>query len=484
MTPRARREIRRKVLSFLALMAGDLVTLLACFSLAYVVRVHVLSHWAGFSRTLPPFDRFLGQSYFLAAVILLPVFFLEKLYARRASFWEECRHLFRGLALTFIVLVILVFIEQSYTLHSRPVFFTAWLFSLALFPPSRAAMKTLLTRAHLWDKKVLILGTGRQAKQVALSLRENPTLGYKLAGFISESAADAGRELMPGARILGPLSRLETICRAAEVQDLILALPHPGPEKFNRIMERCERLSETVRVVPDFGGLSMIGLEGDSWGRVLSLAVPRNLFKPWNILLKESVEILTTIALVVLLLPLLGLVSLAIKLDSRGPVFFRQERLGRHGRTFSILKFRSMRVNHGQLLRKMLEEDPEARADWARYHKIRRPDARVTRVGRWLRKHSLDELPQLLNVLRGQMSLIGPRPYLLRERSRMGRSREVIFQVKPGLTGLWQVRGRSRLTFRERLAWDEYYIRNWTLWLDIMVFFRTLRVVFRGEGAY
>lgn len=484
MTSSAPGRIRRKVISLLALIVCDLLTLLAAFSAAFLLRMKVLPLILNFDRVLPPLGRYLQSDFLPCAVILLGVFFLERLYSRRMSFWEEVRHLVRGLFLTFVLLVALVFIRQSYTLYSRPAVVLTGLISLGLFPLTRMGIKRLLVALRLWNKKVLILGTGEGAKRAAVDISENSTLGYELVGFLSDTLRKPGREVVPGGRILGPIAKLETLCRAHGVQDIIIALPRLQQKRLGRLMERCERSAESIRIVPDFGTLFLVGAEADNWGDILSLTIPRNLAKPWNTLSKRLVEYVLASILVVLFIPVAVVISLAIRVDSRGPILYRQERLGRKKRTFSMLKFRSMFENNRTLLRRVLRKDRRAQEDWDLYQKIRADDPRVTRVGRFLRRYSLDELPQLINVLRGDMSLIGPRPYLPREQKRIGRYLPILSEVRPGLTGLWQVQGRNRLTFGQRLAWDEYYIRNWSLWLDVIIFFRTLKTIARKDGAY
>jgi undecaprenyl-phosphate galactose phosphotransferase len=206
--------------------------------------------------------------------------------------------------------------------------------------------------------------------------------------------------------------------------------------------------------------------------------------KPGNARLKHALSFLAATVLTAGLSPLGLLIALAIRLESRGPILFRQERLGRNGDIFGIHKFRSMHVDADSLLAAHLEAHPEAREQWDRFQKLKGFDPRVTRVGRLLRKLSLDELPQLLNILRGDMDLVGPRPYLPRERDLMGQASPIISRVRPGITGLWQVRGRNLLSFDQRLVLDEYYIRNWSLWLDVVILMKTLRVTARREGAY
>jgi Undecaprenyl-phosphate galactose phosphotransferase WbaP len=214
------------------------------------------------------------------------------------------------------------------------------------------------------------------------------------------------------------------------------------------------------------------------------LSIARNLAKPWNILIKRSFELTLALLLLILFFPLLLLIAIAIKFDSAGPVLFRQERLIANNKNIKIFKFRSMFVDGGAKLNDYLKQNPEAQAEWNKYQKLKNNDPRVTRVGKFIRRHSLDELPQLINVLKGQMSLVGPRPYLPREKKELGERYQIICRVKPGMTGLWQVRGRNLLYFEERFLLDEYYIRNWSLWLDIVILFKTIRVLAKHEGAY
>jgi undecaprenyl-phosphate galactose phosphotransferase len=199
---------------------------------------------------------------------------------------------------------------------------------------------------------------------------------------------------------------------------------------------------------------------------------------------KRFFDIVIASILCLLLSPLLLLVALAIRLDSRGPVLFYQDRLGKGRQAFRCVKFRTMHVDGDERLRIYLAAHPERRAEWDRYAKLRSFDPRVTRVGHVLRRISLDELPQMLNVLRAEMSLVGPRPYLPREMAEMRAAVDTIFDAAPGVTGLWQVSGRNELTFEQRLALDEFYVRNRSLWMDTTVLLKTIGAVMRRDGAY
>jgi len=195
-------------------------------------------------------------------------------------------------------------------------------------------------------------------------------------------------------------------------------------------------------------------------------------------------DLVVATAVFVVLSPLLAVIAIAIKLDTPGPVLFRQQRVGRLWQAFSCIKFRTMFADSAERLERHLGADPRARAEWEEFAKLKSNDPRITRVGHWLRRLSLDELPQLFNVFRGEMSLVGPRPYLPREVDRMGEFGDTIVKAPPGISGLWQVSGRNELPFPQRLRLDEYYVRNWSLWLDVIVLLKTVGVVLGGQGAY
>jgi undecaprenyl-phosphate galactose phosphotransferase len=202
-------------------------------------------------------------------------------------------------------------------------------------------------------------------------------------------------------------------------------------------------------------------------------------------MIKRFFDLVISLCLLLLLgLPLL-LVALIVRIDSRGSVLYRQTRFGRSGKTFQLWKFRTMHTDNEARLAVFLCDYPDCRGEWDEFKKIKsRPDPRVTRVGYWLRRFSIDEFPQIWQVFIGQMSLVGPRPYLIREQEEIRDSAGIIFRVKSGLTGLWQIRGRNELPFRERIRLDEYYVRNWSLSLDMLILLKTFMVVLKGKGAY
>lgn len=206
--------------------------------------------------------------------------------------------------------------------------------------------------------------------------------------------------------------------------------------------------------------------------------------KPASQLLKTVMDFAISLIALLAAIPVMALIALAIRLDSPGPATFRGKRIGKDGEEFECHKFRTMFQNNEAILEQHLSKNPAAREEWERFSKLKGEDPRVTRVGSMLRKTSMDELPQFFDVLCGRMSVIGPRPYLPREKADMGMHSEVILSVKPGITGLWQVSGRNEIELKDRVRLETWYVRNWSLWLDITILFRTVGAVIKREGAY
>jgi undecaprenyl-phosphate galactose phosphotransferase len=475
----------RKIGSFVCLILTDTLALLSAFLLAYLLRSQILPRlFPGFAERAVPLGTQLRYGFLFGVLILFLVFSLEKLYTKRFSFWDEVRHLYRGLFFSFILLMLVVFLSRGYTQFSRAVIISAWILSLVLFPVFRRVAKNMLVRSGLWKKKVLILGTEETAVAIAKGIRANPTVGYEIMGFLGADGKDKGKPLLDGWRIIGELAEVEELGKRSRPLDIIICLPELDQPGLIELVETCEKVAETIKIVPTIGNIFTLGVDVETFGEVLSLSVARNLVKPWNISIKRAVELALTAVLVVAFSPLLLLIALAIKTESRGSALFLQERLGENGRNFRLIKFRSMYENADSKLEAYFGENPDARAEWQEFQKLKNHDPRVTRVGKILRKFSLDEVPQLLNVLKGDMALIGPRPYLPREQDEIGKSYDLILRVKPGITGLWQVSGRNTLPFKQRLLLDEYYIRNWSLWMDVVILIKSVKVFLSREGAF
>ncbi|MDH4195857.1 MAG: undecaprenyl-phosphate galactose phosphotransferase WbaP [Candidatus Aminicenantes bacterium] len=469
---------------FISLLAlTDVAAFLAAIAVAALLRAQIFTHLKWFRLEPVPLADQLRVGGPGAVFLLLVILAFEKLYTRRRAFWEEARALIKGATLTFVLIMTLVFLTRSYTFFSRATIVLAWGLSLFLLPFGRLALKKLLKGSRVGRKSVLIIGTNSVAELLAKEIEKNDYLGYRVAGFLGARAMGDER-FVDEASVVGDLAELPAVVDRLGVRDVFIALPNLSERDLFLTIRQSEMVVERIRIVSRVGSLYFMGLEVESLGDVTSLAVACNMAKPWNVRIKHALSFLTALILAVGLAPLGLLIALAIRLDSRGPILFRQDRLGKNGVVFRFLKFRSMHVEGDRLLAAHLEAHPEAREQWARFQKLKGFDPRVTRVGRLLRRLSLDELPQLLNVLSGDMDLVGPRPYLPREQELMGLASPIITRVRPGITGLWQVRGRNLLSFDRRLVLDEYYIRNWSLWLDIVILMKTVRVLARREGAF
>jgi Undecaprenyl-phosphate galactose phosphotransferase WbaP len=273
------------------------------------------------------------------------------------------------------------------------------------------------------------------------------------------------------------------IARRGAISYAIVAMPELPRAKLLALLESHTGAFRNLLIVPDLNGISSLGSETKDLCRQLTLEVRRSLLLPSAQIIKRMVDVVLAVLVGILVLPACLMLYLLLKLESRGPALYTQSRIGRNGKTFRIWKFRSMVQDAQSVLKEYLERHPELKSEWDRDHKLK-SDPRITRLGRFLRKTSLDELPQLWNVLKGDMSLVGPRPIVEAEVLKYGAGYLLYTQVTPGITGLWQVSGRNDTTYSERVALDSYYVRNWSPWLDVYVLGKTVKVVLAGEGAY
>jgi len=472
----------RKTISLLFLIAADFFTLLLCFYLAFLIRRDILTLVFP-SLTVRPvlFSAFLTRFYI--ASIWIIVFAYEKLYTKRHTFWEETRILIKGSTMSYLLIMVALFITKEYIFFSRVIIFLAWILSFAIFPIIRYLMKRLLIGLRLWGKKVILIGSIESMTSVIKAIRQNRTMGYEIVGGLTDDRTKIAQTL-PGVPILGHFDEISEWKEKTGFEDIIVAFIDVSRDTFIALLKRWDSVSDTIRYIPQTGDLITTGVEIENIGKILSLVIRKNLQKPWNILIKMVFDFFVASIMIVVFSPAFLLIAAAIALDSRGPVFFKQERFGKKGHVIKVIKFRTMFTDAGRRLDAYLQRNAAAREEWATYKKLKTYDPRVTRAGAFLRKFSLDELPQIINVLKGDMSIVGPRPYLQEELVEVKQIKPILFLVKPGITGLWQISGRSNVSFEERLRLDESYIRNWSLWTDLVILLKTFRVTASGHGAF
>ncbi len=418
----------------------DFLSLSFCYFLGYILRAVV------FPKIFPQlpfplsFDVFSHRFYFL--FIYLLIFFFNELYSKRFSFADELQKLWKGLLLGTIIIIFVAYLVQIYS-FSRIVILLAFIFSLILLPLTRWLIKLVLIKIGLFIKKIKILGEKELIDELKEEIIRQQYLGYQLT-------------------------------EKEEEFDILIVT-----DKYFK--EKLALPSSEIFVVADLNLLETQNVEIEKIGRYLLLKPKYNLLKPFNLFLKTTIEYFLSLIIFIISLPLFLLFSLLIKLTSPGPVFYKQKRIGLGGKVFTIYKFRTMKME-AQKYQEIFKE--KYFNEWQKKLKIPKSEYLVTSFGKFLRRFSLDELPQLINILKGEMALVGPRPYLLEEKELIGNYLPIISKVKPGLTGLWQISGRGNLTLKERLVLDEYYVKNWSLWLDFSILLLTFKAILIYENPY
>jgi exopolysaccharide biosynthesis polyprenyl glycosylphosphotransferase len=410
------------------------------------------------------------------------VFKADGLYDRRrgSSWLDDVYVIFTS---TLVGMAIMIFIFFLYRAHffSRLIFLYVVLLLGTFLSLSRLIERQIAAR--LWRRgigvdRVVIVGAGQVGRAIMRSILARPDLGYRPIGFVDDDPKKQATDIGPF-RALGGTSALATILENEAVDQVIISLPWMSHRKVLRIIADSERRGVRARFVPDLLQMSLSQVDTDVLDGVPLIGMKETSLKGGKIALKRFIDIAMSSGLLVLLSPLLFLIAILIKLDSPGPVFFRQTRLGRGAKPFTCYKFRSMRED-AEAVKPQLRGLNEAEGP---IFKIK-DDPRITGVGRVIRRFSLDELPQLINIFRGDMSLVGPRPPLPSEVEGYEDWHHDRLKIPAGLTGLWQVMGRSDLSFDEMVMLDLYYAENWSLWLDFKIMLRTIPTVLFARGAY
>ena len=474
-------ERYRRYLS-IAVIILDVLLINLAFAIAYWVRYDLQWFAVVDEANFVVYRVFIPVSLALT-VLLLGIYKLNGVYdqPRSASWFDEAYRLLTGTATAIILMVFVIVVLFRPLFYSRLIFLYAGVLITIFLSGSRLARRFLrqhLRRRGLGVDRLLIVGAGEVGRTVMRHVVAQPMLGYHVVGFVDDDPEKAKTDI-GRFRALGNTASIPRLIKEMVVDEVIITLPWMYHRKIVSIIAQCEREQVRVRIVPDMfqmtlshldvedlGGIPMIGMRDISIGRTQRL-------------IKRAIDVAVSLFGLILLMPLFALVALLIKLDSEGPVFFTQIRVGKGEHLFACYKFRSMRQGaeaEMERLRMLNEADGPI-------FKIR-DDPRITRMGRILRRTSLDELPQLFNVLMGHMSLVGPRPAPPAEVQRYQPWHKRRLEVAPGMSGLWQVSGRSELSFDEMVLLDLYYIEHWSPVLDLQIMLRTLPKMITGEGAY
>lgn len=391
---------------------------------------------------------------------------------------EELRRMFFLLAGVFAATTAMLFWGKAAEITSRFTLTVGFLLSIVLVPAVRLEVKRILLKLNRWGVPAVLYGRAHAVSVVTQALRDERGLGYTPDGVFLEEHGDAP-ETVADLPVLGHTNQY-----TARAPVALLAASGLSPQRVSELLDGPLAHYRRIVVIPDITESPTLWVKPRDLMGLLGIEIPGNLLDPLARILKRSLDLAVIIGLSPLWIPVCLLLGVLIWLEDRKHPIFKQERVGHRGHLFRTLKFRTMHPNAEELLQKRLDEDPSLRAEWEAHFKLR-DDPRITRVGRFLRATSLDELPQFINVLRGDMSLVGPRPLPRYHYDEMPeRVRQLRDRVRPGITGLWQVSGRSEAGHAAMPRWDTYYVRNWSIWLDLVILVRTFRAVTSRHGAY
>ena len=447
---------------------------------AFLVAFYARNHLLGVEEALDFRDHALLLPLLLAVLVFFLSYFEAYKSPRHATRAGMTWSVFRAVALTIgVLLTLLFFLQVDYVSRLVIVGFAALAFVLLLLIRMGAYtyfLHAFTSGRHSW--RVMIIGTGERAREMARTLREQADWGVKIACFLDPDPARVGGQV-DGVPILGTVNNVSVFLKNHVVDEVIIAIPRSLLDDVHPIVDACEEEGIKLQFMAD-----LFDVDGARFGLSHLGAIPLLSIEPvaldeGKLAAKRMFDLTLTLLSMPVVLPIMAVAAVAIKLDSPGPVFFVQQRVGLRKHPFPMFKFRSMHPDAEERL-KEIEHLNEAEGP---IFKIR-DDPRITRVGHFLRKTSIDELPQLFNVLRGEMSLVGPRPMSIRDVDLFDRGiQRKRFSVKPGITCLWQISGRSDLPFDKWLELDLEYIRRWSLWLDLKILLKTVPAVLRGQGA-
>ena len=474
-------SLRRVHWTTLVKVLADAVLINAAFFVAYLMRYEWQWYRPVDEAYRVPFSVYFPNSLALTAILLL-VYWAEGAYSyiRKRSWFSEVWVILRG-AVTGVAALYVFSLLQRAVLYSRLIFAYAGIAIVVFLATARTVQKTIagqLRKRGRGVQRALIVGAGEVGRTIMRNIVAQPELGYQVVGFVDDRP-ERGTKDIGRFKALGATDHIPEVIKQQKVDVVVITLPWLYHRKILSIMGQCERAQVAVKIVPDLFQMSLSNVDIDDLNGIPLISIRPPSISGGNLALKRAADLFFATLLLVLTLPLMLVMALLIRLDSSGPAVFRQTRVGRGGRPFTVFKFRTMHQDAEQ----RQEELTGLNEASGPLFKIKQ-DPRRTRLGRFLRRTSIDELPQLYNVLRGEMSMIGPRPALPSEVQQYQAWHMKRLETWPGLTGLWQVSGRSELSFDEMVLLDIYYIENWSPLLDLKITLKTIPCLVVGTGAY
>lgn len=472
----AKQNADGRLIPSLIFALGDYAALAVAGILAVYIRNCIM--------TYSTFQVSKGYLFLWLPLVFMFFNFYSGLYGRRMLIYRMVERLFFACLEGTVLGIILMFFAQVSGQVSRLFVVLYTILAFTLMAVLRVVLSKVMKRVKAFQIPVLIVGAGKTAELVVQQIRRDAGMRYRILGFLEDRKPF--KDYGPNMPILGGFDDLEKAAKETGIDTILIAAPGLPQDKLSDLIYCAQSLVKHVAVVPNLVAVPMSNVTVESFfdAKIMVLHIWNNLANPWNRFLKRIFDICATIVGGIIISPIFLAIAFWVHRDSPGPVIYRNKRIGLDGKSFDCYKFRSMYMNNKEILEKHLARHPELREEWNTYRKLREEDPRITPVGKILRKYSLDELPQLLNVLKGDMSLVGPRPYLPEEIPMMGERSSIILMAKPGITGYWQVSGRNDVTFNERVNMESWYVYNWTLWIDFVILWKTFKVVLMHDGAY
>lgn len=462
---------------YAGLLLSDLISLSISLGLGLLFRQYFLG-------PVPTLDVYFSILPILLIVTILIYAFQGLYISGGTNPVDELRSLSKGSSLAFLLLSAFTFLTQTSLNYSRFIFSLTWLFSLFFVPAFRWGLRKLATNLNIWGKPVIIIGNGKTTKELVAFLSRNSHIGWHPIAMIGNQSNDGSFEKNKTPFYnANSIPQLSNYIEFFKTDTVIVVQSEVSQLWIEKMIQPSHQHLRKIIMISSFEGVNNINVKAHDIAGTLGLEIKQNLLGSGGRVAKRIIDICLVLFGGLIVSPILGLIAVFIKLDSKGSIFYSQSRVGYQGKPIQVWKFRTMVKNADQILEDFLNQNPELRSEWDDDYKLK-SDPRITRVGHILRKLSLDEIPQIWNVLKGEMSLIGPRPIVSEEIERYGDTFELYKYVLPGLTGLWQVSGRNNTSYERRVNLDGYYVQNWSMWLDIYILIKTLWVVISRDGAY
>ena len=471
----AKQDAHGRLIPSLIFALGDYAALAVAGILAVYIRNCIM--------TYSTFQVSKGYLFLWLPLVFMFFNFYSGLYGRRMLIYRMVERLFFACLEGTVLGIILMFFAQVSGQVSRLFVVLYTILAFTLMAVLRVVLSKVMKRVKVFQIPVLIVGAGKTAELVVQQILRDSGMRYRVVGFLEDR--HPVNTPIHGFPVLGGFEDMEKVIQETEVRTVLIAAPGLPQDDLSDLIYRAQSLVKQVDVVPNLVAVPMSNVTAESFfdAKIMVLHIRNNLASPWNQLLKRIFDLALSFIGIIILLPFFLILGILIKIDSPGPCIYKRWVVGKNRHKFGFYKFRTMCINSDEVLRDLLNSNQEAREEFNKYYKLR-DDPRITRLGKFLRKTSLDELPQLFNVLLGQMSLIGPRPITENEVPRYGNYIYEYFKVRPGISGLWQVSGRSNIDYQERVQMDTWYVHNWSVWLDMVLLWRTVAVVVKHKGAY